>query len=80
MIFQNFSLIKCNNYETIREEKYNKYALVREMMETPEIINSFKPEAAAKFAEAVREAQRIISYRRGQQQDFSCQKSNLCIS
>jgi hypothetical protein len=56
----------------LTEEKYNKYALVREMMETPDIIKSFKPEAAEKFASAVRKEQRIISYRRGQQQDFSC--------
>ena len=36
----------------LSEEKYHKYALVREMMETPGIIKSFKPEAAAVFAEA----------------------------
>ena len=30
----------------LKEEKYNKYALVREMMETPAIIKSFNPEAA----------------------------------
>ncbi len=36
----------------LTEEKYNKYALVREMMETPDIIKSFKPEAATRFAEA----------------------------
>ena len=37
----------------LSEEKYNKYALVREMMETPSIIKSFKPEAAARFAASV---------------------------
>jgi|GEM_PF-5619609 len=31
----------------LSEDKYNKYALVKEMMETPEIIRSFDPEAAA---------------------------------
>jgi glucosamine--fructose-6-phosphate aminotransferase (isomerizing) len=36
----------------LSEVKYNKYALVREMMETPDIIKSFKPEAATRFAEA----------------------------
>ena len=36
----------------LSEVKYNKYALVREMMETPDIIKSFKPEAAKRFAEA----------------------------
>ena len=36
----------------LSEVKYNKYALVREMMETPDIIKSFKPEAAKRFADA----------------------------
>jgi glucosamine--fructose-6-phosphate aminotransferase (isomerizing) len=38
----------------LSEEKYNKYALVREMMETPEIIRSFDPEVALRFAKAVK--------------------------
>lgn len=38
----------------LKEEKYNKYALVREMMETPEIIRSFDPGTAAKFAETAK--------------------------
>jgi glutamine---fructose-6-phosphate transaminase (isomerizing) len=38
----------------LKEEKYNKYALVREMMETPEIIRSFEPGAVARFAEIVK--------------------------
>jgi len=33
----------------IKDEKYGKYALVREMMETPAIIRSFDPEAASRF-------------------------------
>jgi glucosamine--fructose-6-phosphate aminotransferase (isomerizing) len=36
----------------LNEGRYNKYALVREMMETPDIIKSFKPEVAEKFASA----------------------------
>ena len=31
----------------LKEEKYNKYALVREMMETPDIIRSFDPECCS---------------------------------
>jgi len=38
----------------LKEEKYSKYALVREMMETPGIIRSFDTRAAAKFTEAVK--------------------------
>jgi glutamine---fructose-6-phosphate transaminase (isomerizing) len=34
----------------LTEEKYNKYALVKEMMETPGIIRSFDPEVATMFA------------------------------
>lgn len=36
-----------------REEKYSKYALVREMMETPQIIRSFDIKAATPFSFAV---------------------------
>jgi len=38
----------------ISEGMYNKYALIREMMETPDIIRFFDPEAANRFAEAVK--------------------------
>ncbi len=31
----------------LKDEKYTKYALCREMMETPEVIRNFNPEAAA---------------------------------
>ena len=37
----------------LKDEKYNKYALVREMMETPGIIRKFDPEASSKFVKAV---------------------------
>jgi glucosamine--fructose-6-phosphate aminotransferase (isomerizing) len=35
----------------LAEEKYKKYALVREMMETPAIVKSFDPESTTKFAD-----------------------------
>jgi glucosamine--fructose-6-phosphate aminotransferase (isomerizing) len=38
----------------LKEGKYNKYALIREMMETPEIIRNFDPETASKFAETIK--------------------------
>jgi len=34
----------------LKEEKYNSYALVREMMETSSIISSFDPEVVSEFA------------------------------
>lgn len=36
----------------LNEENYTRFALVREMMETPSIIRSFNPEDAASFAAA----------------------------
>lgn len=33
----------------LTENKYSKFALVREMMETPDVIRSFKPESAEPF-------------------------------
>lgn len=36
------------------EEKYNKYALVAEMLETPGIIRGFDPGVSARFAERVK--------------------------
>jgi glutamine---fructose-6-phosphate transaminase (isomerizing) len=37
----------------LKEEKYNRYAIVREMMETPAIIRAFDPDAAEPFGQAV---------------------------
>jgi glucosamine--fructose-6-phosphate aminotransferase (isomerizing) len=36
----------------LNEEKYSKYALVREMMETPEVVKSFDPKSVKPFAQA----------------------------
>lgn len=36
----------------LTEKKYSKYALVREMMETPGILRSFKPDVSAPFLKA----------------------------
>jgi glucosamine--fructose-6-phosphate aminotransferase (isomerizing) len=38
----------------LNEEKYRKYALVREMMETPGIIRSFNPAVSGRFLETIR--------------------------
>jgi glutamine---fructose-6-phosphate transaminase (isomerizing) len=37
----------------LKEEKYNRFALTREMMEAPEIIRSFNPGLSAPFAEKI---------------------------
>ncbi len=36
-----------------KEEKYTRFALTREMMETPEIIRRFNPECAAPFSKSI---------------------------
>ena len=38
----------------LKEKKYNKYALVREMMETPGIIKSFNPAVSQRFVKTVK--------------------------
>jgi glutamine---fructose-6-phosphate transaminase (isomerizing) len=55
--------------------KYNKYALVREMMETPEIIRSFDPEAATKFAETVRKHKGLFLTGEGSSRIFPAKRA-----
>lgn len=38
----------------LTDKKYSKYALVREMMETPGIVRSFRPELSIPFIPAFR--------------------------
>jgi glucosamine--fructose-6-phosphate aminotransferase (isomerizing) len=59
----------------LKEEKYNKYALVREMMETPEIIRSFDPGAAAKFAEAVKSQKGLFLTGEGSSRIFPAKRA-----
>jgi len=59
----------------LTEGKYNKYALVREMMETPQIIRSFKPEVAAKFAEAVRKHKGLFLTGEGSSRIFPAKRA-----
>ena len=59
----------------LSEEKYNKYALVREMMETPEIIKSFKPGVAARFAEVVRKHKGLFLTGEGSSRIFPAKRA-----
>jgi glutamine---fructose-6-phosphate transaminase (isomerizing) len=59
----------------LTEEKYNKYALVREMMETPQIINAFKPEAASEFAKAVRKHKGLFLTGEGSSRIFPAKRA-----
>jgi len=57
------------------EERYNKYALVKEMMETPDIIRSFDPVAATRFAEAVRNRKGIFLTGEGSSRIFPAKRA-----
>jgi glucosamine--fructose-6-phosphate aminotransferase (isomerizing) len=59
----------------LSEVKYNKYALVREMMETPAIINSFKPEAAARFADTVKKHKGLFLTGEGSSRIFPAKRA-----
>lgn len=59
----------------LKEEKYNRYALVREMMQTPDIIKAFKPGAVAKFAEAVRSRRGLFLTGEGSSRIFPAKRA-----
>jgi len=59
----------------LKEEKYNKYALVREMMETPAIVKIFDPEAASKFAETVKKQKGLFLTGEGSSRIFPAKRA-----
>ncbi len=59
----------------LKEEKYNRYALVREMMETPEIIRSFNPGAAAEFASTVKSRKGLFLTGEGSSRIFPAKRA-----
>jgi glutamine---fructose-6-phosphate transaminase (isomerizing) len=59
----------------LKEEKYNRYALVREMMETPAIIRAFDPEAAAPFVPAVRSSKGLFLTGEGSSRIFPAKRA-----
>ncbi len=59
----------------LNEEKYNKFALVKEMMETPGIIKQFDPEAAAKFAEVVKSKKGLFLTGEGSSRIFPAKRA-----
>ena len=58
------------------EEKYTRFALVREMMETPGIIRNFKLDNADDAITAIKEKGKLF-YGGRLKQDFPCQKCYL---
>ena len=59
----------------LSEEKYNKYALVREMMETPDIIRSFDPAATDKFVASVKARMGLFLTGEGSSRIFPAKRS-----
>lgn len=64
----------------LSEVKYNKYALVREMMETPAIIRGFKPEAASRFAEKTKKSKGLFLTGEGSSRIFPAKRAIYATS
>jgi glucosamine--fructose-6-phosphate aminotransferase (isomerizing) len=59
----------------LKEEKYSRYALVREMMETPDIIRSFNPAAVAPFVGDVRKSKGLFLTGEGSSRIFPAKRA-----
>lgn len=59
----------------LKEEKYNKYALVREMMETPGIIRSFDPLAVTPFVADVKKSKGLFLTGEGSSRIFPAKRA-----
>jgi len=63
----------------LKEEKYNRYSLVREMMQTPAIVRGFNPGVAAKFADAVKSRKGLFLTGEGSSRIFPAKRA-ICAS
>ena len=59
----------------LKEKKYNKYALVREMMETPGIMRSFDPEVTESFVKNVRSKKGLFLTGEGSSRIFPAKRA-----
>jgi glucosamine--fructose-6-phosphate aminotransferase (isomerizing) len=59
----------------LTEEKYNKYALVKEMMQTPGLIRNFNPESALKFVKRASERNGIFLTGEGSSRIFPAKRA-----
>ncbi|TAL62819.1 MAG: sugar isomerase [Bacteroidetes bacterium] len=59
----------------LKEEKYNRYALVREMMETPAIIRSFDSGAVSKFTEHLKSCKGLFLTGEGSSRIFPAKRA-----
>jgi glucosamine--fructose-6-phosphate aminotransferase (isomerizing) len=59
----------------LKDVKYSKYALVREMLETPGIIKSFDPSSSLKFVEAVKSQKGLFLTGEGSSRIFPAKRA-----
>jgi glutamine---fructose-6-phosphate transaminase (isomerizing) len=59
----------------LKEEKYNRYALVREMLEAPAIISAFDPEAAMPFVQPVKNSKGLFLTGEGSSRIFPAKRA-----
>jgi glucosamine--fructose-6-phosphate aminotransferase (isomerizing) len=59
----------------LTEKKYSKYALVREMMETPGIVKSFRPESSIPFIPAFKEKKGLFLTGEGSSRLFPAKRA-----
>jgi len=57
------------------EEKYSKYALVREMMETPGIIRSFHPDVSERFVKTIKSKKGLFLTGEGSSRIFPAKRA-----
>lgn len=59
----------------LTDEKYNRYALVREMMETPDIFRNFDPSVAKRFLKKIKSKKGLLLTGEGSSRIFPSKRS-----
>ncbi|MDB5105389.1 MAG: sugar isomerase [Fibrobacteres bacterium] len=59
----------------LTDDKYSKYALVREMLETADVIRNFDPECAAAFADSLSQENRLFFTGEGSSRIFPAKRA-----
>lgn len=60
----------------LKEEKYKKYALVKEMMETVDIVRNFNPSVSEQFTEPISKKKALFATGEGSSRIFPAKRSN----
>ncbi|HLN20878.1 MAG TPA: SIS domain-containing protein [Bacteroidales bacterium] len=59
----------------LKDEKYSRYALVREMLQTPEIISSFNPGAVSGFTDKIKKSKGLFLTGEGSSRIFPAKRA-----